>query len=103
MSHWTKKQQEILDHQNGNLLVSASAGSGKTSVLIEKIVQLILKGNVHLKNLLVVTFTNSASLEIKQRLQKSLEESNDKLLLLELEDLWNSDILTFDAFCIKVI
>lgn len=103
MSKWTQSQQEVIDHKNGNLLVSASAGSGKTSVLIEKIVQLILHGNVHLKNLLVVTFTNSASLEIKQRLQKSLEETGDKTLLLELEDLWNSDILTFDGFCIKVI
>ena len=70
MSNWTPKQQEVIDYNQGNLLVSASAGSGKTSVLIEKIVQLILNGNVHLKNLLVVTFTNSASLEIKQRFAK---------------------------------
>ena len=100
---WTEPQKRVIKHSAGNLLVSASAGSGKTSVLIEKIVTLILSGQVHLKNLLIVTFTNAASLEIKQRLQKSLSQSNNPTLISELEDLSTSDILTFDSFCIKVV
>ena len=102
-NNFTDAQWQVLKHNTGNLLVSASAGSGKTRVLIEKINRLILNGGVKLKRLLVVTFTNSASLEIKQRLATSLAESNDDKLLQELDDLSTSDILTFDAFCIKVV
>ena len=102
-SKWTEKQQEVISYDAGNLLVSASAGSGKTSVLIEKIVKLITNKSCHLKNLLVVTFTNAASLEIRQRLTKAIQESENKDLLTELDDLSTSDILTFDGFCIKII
>ena len=101
--YFTDAQYEVLKHKQGNLLVSASAGSGKTSILIEKIVRLIGSGAVRLKNLLVVTFTNNASMEIKQRLFKSLSSSNDEKLLKELDDLSTSDIETFDSFCIKVV
>lgn len=100
---WTEPQKQVIKHSAGNLLVSASAGSGKTSVLIEKIVTLILSEKVHLKNMLVVTFTNAASLEIKQRLQNALSQSNNNFLITELEDLSTSDILTFDSFCIKMV
>lgn len=100
---FTDAQNQVLKHSVGNLLVSASAGSGKTRILIEKIVRLILAGEVKLKNLLVVTFTNSASLEIKERLSASLTESGNQKLIAELDNLSTSDILTFDAFCIKVL
>ena len=103
LSNWTEPQKKVIKHNAGNLLVSASAGSGKTSVLIEKIISLIIDGKISLKKLLVVTFTNSASLEIKQRLQKAIINSGDDKLIKELENLVASDILTFDAFCIKVI
>ena len=101
--NFTDQQYEVLKHKEGNLLVSASAGSGKTSILIEKINRLIVGDGVKLKRLLVVTFTNNASLEIKQRLFKSLSESKNEKLLLELEDLSTSDIMTFDSFCSKVV
>ena len=100
---FTDAQNRVLKHSAGNLLVSASAGSGKTSVLIEKIVRLIGSGSVKLKNLLVVTFTNSASAEIKQRLYSSLAKSENKNLLEQIDDLSVSDIVTFDSFCIKVV
>ena len=100
---FTDAQIEVLNHDAGNLLVSASAGSGKTSVLIEKIVRLIASGSVKLKNMLVVTFTNSASAEIKQRLYSSLAKSDHKNLLEQIDDLSVSDIVTFDSFCIKVV
>ena len=101
--NFTDAQYEVLKHDAGNLLVSASAGSGKTSVLIEKIVRLINSGAVKLKRLLVVTFTNNASMEIKQRLFDSLSSSKNEKLFKELDDLSTSDIMTFDAFCIKVV
>ncbi len=102
-SKWTEAQQQVITHNAGNLLVSASAGSGKTSVLIEKIVSLITSKSCHLKNLLVVTFTNAANLEIRQRLTIALQQSGNLELLNELDDLSVSDILTFDSFCIKIV
>src|SRR5574344_25275 len=100
---FTPEQQKVIEHQDGNLLVSASAGSGKTKVLIAKIVDIVKSKKSKLKNLLVLTFTNSACGEIKQRLQMSLEESGDEVLFEELEDLPVSDILTIDSFCINIV
>ena len=63
----TLDQQKFVDHTSGNVLVSASAGSGKTSTMIKKLNDLIVNG-CDLKQLLVVTYTNSAAAEMKQRL-----------------------------------
>ena len=100
---FTDAQNEVLRHPAGNLLVSASAGSGKTSTLIEKIVRMVLAGDVKLKNMLVVTFTNSASLELKEKLTTRLMESDDEKLIAEIDNISTSDIVTFDSFCIKVL
>ncbi|MGN1213023.1 MAG: UvrD-helicase domain-containing protein [Christensenellales bacterium] len=99
----TDEQQQVINHKSGNLLVSASAGSGKTKVLISKIVDIVLNKFATLKQLLVVTFTNDASAEMKIRLASELQSSNDAFLLEQLDDLTNCDILTFDKFCIKVV
>lgn len=99
----TDKQKQVIKHSSGNLLVSASAGSGKTKVLITKLVDLILNKQATLSELLVVTFTNDASTEMKVRLAKELQTSNDDFLRAQLDDLSTSDILTFDKFCIKVV
>lgn len=102
-TQFTTQQQQVIDHEKGNLLVSASAGSGKTRVLIAKIVDVILSGKAKLNDLLVVTFTNDASVEIKLRLSKELQNSNNEILYEQLDYLSVCDILTFDKFCIKVI
>lgn len=101
--NFTEEQQQVISHKTGNLLVSASAGSGKTKVLIAKIVDYILNDYAKLKDILVVTFTNDASQEIKSRLSNEISNSQKEKLLAQLDDLSTSDILTFDKFCIKVI
>ena len=101
--NFTEEQQQVISHKAGNLLVSASAGSGKTKVLIAKIVDYILNDYAKLKDILVVTFTNDASQEIKSRLSNEISNSQKEKLLAQLDDLSTSDILTFDKFCIKVI
>ena len=100
---YTEKQLEVINHGKGNLLVSASAGSGKTKVLVAKIINMLLKKQVKRKERLVVTVTNDASLELKQRILTELQNSEDEELLKQLDDLTVTDILTFDKFCIKVV
>ena len=66
---WTEKQQQVIDTRNRNLLVSAAAGSGKTAVLVERIIQMISEGEhpLDLDQLLVMTFTNAAAVSQKDR------------------------------------
>ena len=68
----TESQQLFVDSLDKNTLVSASAGSGKTSTMIAKLTKMIVEQRIPLKNLLVVTYTNSAASEMKQKLFNSL-------------------------------
>ena len=67
---WTEKQQQVIDSRNRNLLVSAAAGSGKTAVLVERIIQMISEGDhpLDIDQLLVMTFTNAAAAEMRERI-----------------------------------
>lgn len=99
------EQQQAIESKEKNLLVSASAGSGKTKVLIERIVRLIKQDNVDLNRMLVVTFTKLASLEMKSRLKKELEQecqTNEKLLG-QLDEINIANISTLHQFCHNVI
>lgn len=107
---WTDAQQQIIDIKNKdrNMLVSASSGSGKTTVMIERIVRLILNKEVSIDNILVTTFTNSAALDMKSKLIKRLTDelnnSQDKRYLLEQLDLAESaKICTLHSFCADLI
>ena len=72
---WTKEQQEVIEARNCSLLVSAAAGSGKTAVLVERILKRITdeKAPVDLDRLLVMTFTNAAAAEMRERIGDALE------------------------------
>ena len=59
--NWTKEQQDAIYKKDSNILVAAAAGSGKTAVLVERIIQKILKDKIDIDKLLVVTFTNAAA------------------------------------------
>lgn len=107
---WTKEQRQVIDSRNTNLLVSAAAGSGKTAVLIERIIELILdeKNPIDINKLLVVTFTKLAASEMRERVSKAIEkkleenqenEDLQKQLLL----LSGADITTIDSFCKDVL
>ncbi len=97
---FTTEQAVAVKNNYGNVLVSASAGSGKTKVLIGRIINLILDKKCKVKDLLVVTFTNAAADEMKARLKQELIKYN---LLEELDDLNNADIFNLHKFCSKLI
>ena len=67
---WTVEQKSAIDKKNSNILVSASAGSGKTAVLIERVLKKVIDENIDIDKLLVVTFTNAAATELKEKLIK---------------------------------
>ena len=100
----TKEQEMILTSQSKNLVVSASAGSGKTFVLIEKLINIITEKKVPLSRLLVLTFTKAAAKEMKSRLYNGLlNQKPDPFILEQLDDISISDISTIDSFCEKII
>ena len=72
---FTPEQIKVIDSRNQNLIVSAAAGSGKTAVLTERIVKKICEDeNLNVDRMLIVTFTNSAAREMKERIGKKLRE-----------------------------
>ena len=100
----TSEQQKIIENNKKNLIVSASAGSGKTFVLIKYISNLIIKKKVPLKRFLVLTFTKAAAREMKERLLKTfLEEKTSTFLNEQIDEMPSCDISTIDAFCEKVL
>lgn len=108
MPEWTKEQKQAIYKKNSNLLVAAAAGSGKTTVLVERIINKIVNENVDINNLLVVTFTNAAASEMKERIldviYKKLEEQPDNDNLQKQITLLNmASICTIDSFCLEVV
>ena len=102
---WTEDQEQVLACDSKNLLVSASAGSGKTMTVIEKIARLVEIEHVDITNLLVITFTESASAEMKIRLKDALSKSakDNKFVATQLAKLPLGDISTIHAFCAKML
>ena len=107
---WTKEQQQVIDLRNRNILVSAAAGSGKTAVLVERIKELVLdkKHPVDIDHLLVVTFTNAAAAQMKERVAKALEKAlqenpSDVRLQQQAALVQNAQITTIDSFCLYVL
>ena len=103
MKKFTQEQQLAITSREKSLLVSAAAGSGKTAVLVERIFQIIKEG-VDIDKLLVVTFTNDAAAEMRERLTKVfLENIEDKRMKRQLALIGNANISTLHAFCKKVV
>ena len=107
---WTKEQKQVIDSRNTNLLVSAAAGSGKTAVLIERIIELVLdeKNPIDINKLLVVTFTKLAASEMRERVSKAIEKKleenpENEHLQKQLMLLSGADITTIDSFCKDVL
>lgn len=107
---WTQEQQNVIDSRGGNLLVAAAAGSGKTAVLVERIIQMILNSDlkIDIDKLLVVTFTNAAASEMRERIgdaiSKKLDENpEDEHLQDQLVLLNKASITTIHSFCLEVI
>lgn len=107
---WTPEQKAAIDIRDRNILVSAAAGSGKTAVLVERIIDRISDPNnpVDVDRLLIVTFTNAAALEMKERIgdgisQRLEENPENNHLQKQLNLLQRSSISTIHSFCLKVI
>ena len=101
---FTDAQEKVINHDGDNLLVFASAGSGKTAVIIQKIAQDLIASKISLDNLLVVTFTDAATNEMKQRLYAELAKNTDNNnVKQEIEKLPLADISTLHGFCQKLI
>jgi ATP-dependent helicase/nuclease subunit A len=110
MPKWTDPQQNAIDARNSNILVSAAAGSGKTAVLVERVVKLICdeKLDAGIDKLLIVTFTNAAAAEMKNRISRALyeiikKEPNNHRALSQLALLPSAKICTIDSFCINLV
>jgi len=107
MSNFTPEQQKIIDRESGNLVVTASAGSGKTSVMTERFISLVLKGRASVDEILCVTFTRLAADELKTRLSKALRKAmlaaddphEAARLRAEIDKLPSAAVSTVDSFC----
>ncbi len=107
---WTPAQQNAIDARNGTVLVSAAAGSGKTAVLVQRVIERLTdKQNPTLvENLLIVTFTKAAAAEMRERISKELaklieENPADSFLKRQRMFLPNASICTMDSFCSRLI
>ena len=110
--NWTKEQQDAIYEKDSNILVAAAAGSGKTAVLVERIINKIINEKIDIDSLLVVTFTNAAASEMKERILDAIykiidNEEADEQTILHLQRqitlINKAEICTIDSFCLDVI
>ncbi len=104
----TPEQQRVVDTRNCNLLVAAAAGSGKTAVLVKRIIKKVTEENQDIDRLLIVTFTNAAAAEMRERIGAAIEEALEKNpenthLQRQMLLLHNAQITTIHSFCLSVI
>lgn len=99
MPNWTKEQSLAINKTGENIIVSAGAGSGKTAVLSERVITK-LKQKISLDNLLILTFTNAAAAEMKERIRKKIIKEN---LTKEINKVDTADITTFDAYALSLV
>ncbi|MCI9598653.1 MAG: helicase-exonuclease AddAB subunit AddA [Firmicutes bacterium] len=109
MVTWTEAQQQAIELRENNILVSAAAGSGKTAVLVERIKQLIIQDKISLDQFLIVTFTNAAAAEMKEKLIKAITKAIEEdpkhsgFLRKQLDLVGSANISTFHSFALEVI
>ena len=111
MGHtWTPEQKQVIQTRGKNILVSAAAGSGKTAVLVERIIEKITDSEhpMDIDRLLVVTFTKAAAAEMRERvsaaIEKKRQEQPENLNLIRQASLiHNAMITTIDSFCLFVV
>ncbi|MCX4298684.1 MAG: helicase-exonuclease AddAB subunit AddA [Lachnospiraceae bacterium] len=108
--NFTPDQQRVIDTRNCNILVSAAAGSGKTAVLVERIIQMITDDSnpVDIDRLLIVTFTSAAAAQMRERISKAVSQKLEEYpesehLQKQASLIHNAQITTIDSFCLFVI
>ena len=105
---WTKEQLSAIQDSGNNILVAAAAGSGKTTVLVERIIRKIIDEKIDIDKILVVTFTNAAASEMRERIleaiyQKLEQEPSNEHLQKQITLLNKASICTIHSFCLDVI
>ena len=100
MPRWTNEQQEAIDKEETNIIVSAGAGSGKTAVLTERVIRK-LKNNIDIDRLLILTFTNAAAKEMKERIRAAIKK--DISLERQLDLIEEAYITTFDSYSLSLV
>lgn len=107
---WTKEQEKVINLRNRSLLVSAAAGSGKTAVLVQRIISMVTDETdpLDIDRLLVVTFTNAAAAEMRERVGAAIESALEQdpynqHLQRQLTLVHNAQITTIDSFCIRIL
>ncbi len=107
---WTSAQQKVIDLRNRNILVSAAAGSGKTAVLVERIITRLTRDEhpINIDELLSVTFANAAAAEMKERIRDAIElaletDPENEHLQRQVTLIHNAKITTIHSFCLDVI
>ena len=105
---WTEEQKQAIYEKGSNILVAAAAGSGKTAVLVERIINKIINENIDIDKLLVVTFTNAAASEMRERVLNAIdkkidEEPENEKLQKQITLLNRASICTIDSFCLDVV
>ena len=105
---WTKEQLQAIETKGSNLLIAAAAGSGKTAVLVERIIHKIIEEKMDIDKMLVVTFTNAAASEMRERILNAIykkieEEPDSKHLQKQITLLNKANISTIHSFCLEVI
>ncbi len=109
---WTRAQAQTIETRDHNILVSAAAGSGKTTVLIERIKQLVLRDRVNIDRFLITTFTNAAAAEMKEKMERAIRQEMEEqrkaggdltYLQHQMELLPSASISTFHTFALGII
>lgn len=108
--NWTPEQQKVIDLRNRNILVSAAAGSGKTAVLVSRIITMVSEGEnpIDIDRLLIVTFTNAAAAEMRERIGAAIEDKINEMpdnlhLQKQITLIHSAQITTIHSFCLNVI
>ncbi|QTQ40723.1 helicase-exonuclease AddAB subunit AddA [Lactobacillus taiwanensis] len=107
MTNFTREQNQAINDHGRDILVSASAGSGKTTVLVERVLRRILSGTP-VSSLLIITFTKAAAREMKERIKQKISdqleiEPDNQFLRNQLLDIDTANISTIDSFCLDII
>lgn len=107
---WTEEQKKVISLKNRNLLVSAAAGSGKTSTLVERIIQKVLDPMhpIDIDRMLIVTFTKAAASDMRDKISRAIEHKMDEepehmFLHRQYTLIHHAQITTIDSFCLYVV
>ncbi|HKL42389.1 MAG TPA: helicase-exonuclease AddAB subunit AddA [Clostridia bacterium] len=107
--NWTSEQRRAFESRNQNLLLSAAAGSGKTAVLVKRIISLIIEDHIPIDEMLIITFTKAAAGEMRERILEGLtnllkeKQENQEFIQRQISMVGNANISTIHSFCMEVI